>query len=65
MGELLSAKAQARALLENLPDDCSLEDIQHHLYVIGKIARSETRISDEGTVSHDEAKARFAKWLKP
>ncbi|CAN5679667.1 hypothetical protein BH23GEM5_BH23GEM5_15570 [soil metagenome] len=27
-----TAKAEVAALLANLPDDCSLEDIQYHLY---------------------------------
>ncbi len=28
-----TAKKEVEALLNNLPDDCSLEDIQYHLYV--------------------------------
>lgn len=31
------AKTTVRALLEKLPDDCSLEDVVYHLYVIQKI----------------------------
>ncbi len=30
------AKQDASALISALPDDCSLEDIQYHLYVRGK-----------------------------
>jgi hypothetical protein len=29
-----TAKEEVQALLNSLPDDCSLEDIQYHLYVI-------------------------------
>ena len=32
-----TAKEEVEALLEKLPDDCSLEDIQYHLYVIEKV----------------------------
>jgi hypothetical protein len=31
-------KEEVRKLLEQLPDDSSLEDIQYHIYVRGKIA---------------------------
>jgi hypothetical protein len=30
-------KKQVRELLDRLPDDCSLEDILYHLYVVQKI----------------------------
>lgn len=32
-----TAKDEVRELLEDLPDDASLEDIQYHLYVRQKI----------------------------
>jgi hypothetical protein len=31
------AKATVRELLERLPDDCSLDDILYHLYVVQKV----------------------------
>ncbi|HEY4188294.1 MAG TPA: hypothetical protein VGP07_24680 [Polyangia bacterium] len=31
------AKKTVRALLDRLPDDCSLEDVLYHLYVIQKV----------------------------
>jgi len=34
-----TAKDEIKALLDKLPDDCSLEDIQYHLYVVEKIHR--------------------------
>ena len=34
-----TAKDEVRELLENLPDDASLEDIQYHLCVRQKIQR--------------------------
>ena len=36
---LKTAKDEVRELLENLPDDASLEDIQYHLCVRQKIQR--------------------------
>ena len=36
---MLPAKEEVRRLLELLPDDASLEDIQYHIYVCQKIMR--------------------------
>ena len=30
----MTTKDMVRALLDRLPDDCSLEDVQYHLYVV-------------------------------
>jgi hypothetical protein len=32
-----TAKQRAETMLRHLPDDCTLEDIQYHLYVLEKI----------------------------
>lgn len=34
-----AAKQEVEALLRKLPDECTLEDIQYHLYVIEKVQR--------------------------
>lgn len=56
-------KAEARSMIEELPDDASLEDIQYHLYVLEKVKRGISRAETEGAVSHEDAKARLGKWL--
>jgi len=35
----MQAKETVRSLLETLPDDCSLDDVLYHLYVIQMIER--------------------------
>lgn len=50
-------------MLENLPDDASYEDIQHHLYVLEKVKRGLDRAESEGVILHDKAKGRLGKWL--
>jgi hypothetical protein len=35
--KITPSKERVRYLLDRLPDDCTLEDIQYHLYVIQKI----------------------------
>ncbi len=50
-------------MLEALPEDASLEDIQYHLYVLEKVRRGLERAETEGKISHEEAKARLGRWL--
>jgi predicted transcriptional regulator len=59
-----TAKDEVRDLLEKLPDDASLEDIQYHLYVRQKIQRG-LEAADEGrTITHEEAVRRMSRWLE-
>lgn len=58
-----TAKNEVQQLLNALPDDCSLEDIQYHLYVIEKV-RNGLEIADtQGTLSQEEVEQRLGKWL--
>jgi hypothetical protein len=58
-----TAKNEVQQLLNTLPDDCSLEDIQYHLYVIEKV-RNGLEIADmQGTLSQEEVEQRLGKWL--
>ena len=59
------AKDEVRELLDHLPDDSTIEDIQYHLYVIEKIRRGRDDISDGRHLTHEQAKERLGKWLKP
>jgi len=62
--EIMStAKAEVSTLLESLPDDASLEDIQYHLYVLEKVKRGIDRSETEGAVPHEAVKQRLGKWL--
>ena len=58
-----SAKQEIKKLLEKLPDDCTIEDIQYHLYVLEKIRKGLERAEKEGPITHEEAKKRFKDWL--
>lgn len=60
---MISAKKQAQKVLRHLPPDCSLEDIQYHLYVAEKIRRRIGRADEGKFVPQDEAEKRLAKWL--
>ena len=58
-----SAKQEVRELLDQLPEDATVEDIHYHLYVLEKIRRGEARAKAEGTLAQDEVEARLAKWI--
>jgi hypothetical protein len=58
-----SAKQQVESLLNKLPETCSLEDIQYHLYVLEKVRRGLDEARESGTVSQDDAEKRLSKWL--
>jgi predicted transcriptional regulator len=58
-----TVKEDIRHLLDQLPDDVSLEQIQYHIYVKQKVERS-LAAADRGEIlSQDEVEARMAKWL--
>lgn len=58
-----TAKDEVKALLDKLPDDCSIEDVQYHLYVVEKIRRGIERAEKEGAISQDDAEGKFGKWI--
>ena len=60
-----AAKRDVEALLEKLPDECTLEDIQYHLYVLEKIRNGIAAAEEHGSVSQEEAVARLRKWTTP
>jgi len=63
MNSMNTAKAEVKTLLDQLPDDTSLEDIQYHLYVLEKVKRGVNRTELEGAVKHGDVKERLGKWL--
>ena len=51
-------------MIKELPDDCTIEDIQYHLYVLEKVERG-IRAIDEGLiVPQEEAEKMVKEWLK-
>ena len=58
-----TAKEEVQSLLSKLPDDCSLEDIQYHLYVIEKVRNGLDAAETQGTLSQEQVEQRFGKWL--
>ena len=63
MQTLTTQKHQVEQLLNQLPDESTLEDIQYHLYVLEKIKQGQTDIANGKSYTHEEAKARLKQWL--
>ena len=57
-----TAKEEVQALLEKLPENYALEDIQSHLYVVEKVSKSVRRAEAEGTISQDDVERKLHKW---
>ncbi|MDT8338603.1 hypothetical protein [Sulfurimonas sp.] len=60
---MVAVKQEAQKMIQNLPDDCTYEDIQYHLYVVEKIKNGIGRAKNGEVSSHKDAKVRMAKWL--
>ena len=61
----MEAKQAVRALLERLPDDCSVEDVLYHLYVLQAVERGQTDAAAGRIISHEEVESAMRrKWLR-
>jgi hypothetical protein len=49
----MQAKETVRSLLETLPDDCSLDDVLYHLYVIQMIERGKEDADAGRLIPHE------------
>ncbi len=63
MQRMETAKEQVQQILQKLPEDASLEDIQYHIYVRQKIQQGMDDVEAGRVVSHSEVQQRLAKWL--
>ncbi len=56
-----TAKEEVESLLDKLPDDCSIEDLQYHPYVIEKVRHGLEVADHQGTLTQHEAEERLAR----
>ena len=59
MGE----KAAVLKLLEQLPEEATLEDIQYHLYVLQKIKAGQEAVESGRVIPHEDVMRELAGWL--
>ena len=60
---MAAVKEEVQEIIQNLPDNCTYEDIQYHLYVVEKIKNGIHRAKNDEVSSHQQAKQRMEKWL--
>ena len=49
----METKETVRALLDRLPDDCTLEDVLYHLYVLDAVRRGQIDADRGHTMEHE------------
>ena len=57
---MTTAKEEVRKMLDQIPDDSSLEDIQYHIYVRQKIERALEDITQGRVLSQEEVEQRLS-----
>ncbi len=61
---MASAKEFVIQILDSLPDDCSVEDIQYELYVRQAIQKGEDAAEKGQALGHEEVIREMAEWLR-
>ena len=60
---MADAKTRVRELLDRLPEDCDLEDVLYHLYVLQRIAKGLADAESGRLVPHEQVEAELRrKW---
>jgi len=60
----MRTKDTARQVIDALPNDATMADIIHALYVNMKFAKGQEDIREGRGMTHEEAKRKLEKWLK-
>jgi predicted transcriptional regulator len=56
-------KDEAKQVIDQLPDDCSLEDIHYALYVKSKIQKGIDAAEKGDVLTQEEVEKHFVKWF--
>ncbi|HEX9829853.1 MAG TPA: hypothetical protein VGB10_06545 [Bacteroidota bacterium] len=59
-----TAKQEVGKLLSRLPDNCSLEDIQYHLYVLQKVERGLHDVEQGKIHTQEDVEQMMARWIE-
>jgi S-ribosylhomocysteine lyase LuxS involved in autoinducer biosynthesis len=60
----MSGKQDVQQVVDALPDEATLDDAIHALYLRAMLDRAEDDVRNGRVLSHEQAKKRLAKWLK-
>lgn len=59
----MNAKEEVIKIIEDLPNNTTLEEIIEQLSVKAKIEKGMSQLNNGEFYSHDQVKEKFAKWL--
>ena len=60
----MQAKQAVRDVLDRLPDDCTLEDVLYHLYVVQQVEAGLADLEAGRVIPHEQVQAELErKWL--
>ncbi len=63
MGKIsMQIKQMAKDVIDKLPDESTLDDIIHALYIRAKFEHGESQIREGNGISHEEAMKKLQKW---
>lgn len=62
---MLPAKEEVKHILDQLPNEASLEDIQYHIYIRQKVDHGLNEVDAGKTFSEEEFDQRMSRWLEP
>ncbi len=54
---------EVTSLLDRLPDDSTIEDLQYHLYVMDKVGKGLESVEIEGGLTQEQVEEKLSKWL--
>ena len=60
----MTVKDIAMHLTDTLPDDATMDDVIHALYINEKFGHGEREIREGKGISHEEARQKLQKWVK-
>ena len=61
--KMASTKEIVRKLLDNLPDDCTLDEVQYHLWVRQRIEEGRQEIRDGKYFTQEEMEKDLSEWI--
>ena len=59
-----TAKELVRDMLEEIPENATLEDIQYHIYIQEKVASGKRDVEEGRLISQEEVEKRMSRWLQ-
>jgi len=60
----MTTKEKVLQVVQDLPDDASVEDAMERLLLLAKLEKGVRQADSGQTISHAQVKERMAKWLK-